>query len=54
MPAAIAQGRTDFLALGMDEAYCGSPAEATAEEGEATFETLAEMLAELVLEVARP
>ena len=51
---AIAQGRTDFLALGMDEAYCGSPAEATAEEGEATFETLAEMLAELVREVARP
>jgi creatinine amidohydrolase len=53
MPAEIASGRTDFLALGMDKAYCGSPAEATAEEGEDTFETLAELLAELVREVAR-
>jgi creatinine amidohydrolase len=52
MPAAIAQGRTDFLAMGMDEAYCGSPAEATAEEGEQTFETLAELLVELIREVA--
>lgn len=53
MPAAIAEGRTDFLALGMDEAYCGSPAEATAEEGEQTFETLTDMLVELIREVAR-
>jgi creatinine amidohydrolase len=53
MPAAIAAGRTDFLAMGMDEAYCGSPAEATAEEGEQTYETLTEMLVELVREVAR-
>lgn len=53
MPGAIAEGRNDFLAMGMDEAYCGSPAEATAEEGEETFDTLAEMLAELVREVAR-
>lgn len=53
MPGAIAEGRNDFLAMGMDEAYCGSPAEATAEEGEDTFDTLAEMLAELVREVAR-
>ena len=53
MPAAIAQGRTDFLAMGMDEAYCGSPAEATAGEGEQTFDTLAEMLAELIREVSR-
>jgi creatinine amidohydrolase len=52
MPAAIAAGETDFLSMGMDEAYCGSPAEATAEEGEQTFETLAEMLAELIREVA--
>ena len=28
MPAAIAAGKTDFLAMGMDEAYCGAPAEA--------------------------
>jgi creatinine amidohydrolase len=48
MPAAIAAGRTDFLAMGMDRAYCGAPAEATAEEGRATFETLTDMLVELV------
>jgi creatinine amidohydrolase len=53
MPAEIAGGRTDFLALGMDQAYCGAPAEATAEEGEETFETLTEMLVELIREVAR-
>jgi creatinine amidohydrolase len=53
MPAAIAEGRTDFVAMGMDQAYCGAPAEATVEEGEQMFETLAEMLAELVREVAR-
>jgi creatinine amidohydrolase len=53
MPAAIAQGRTDFIAMGMDRAYCGAPAEATSEEGEQTFETLAGMLAELIREVAQ-
>lgn len=52
MPAAIAAGRTDFVALGMDRAYCGAPAEATADEGEQTFETLAQMLVEVVREVA--
>lgn len=44
MPAAIGAGRTDFPAMGMDRAYCGSPAEATAEEGAETFETLTDML----------
>lgn len=53
MPAAIAEGQTDFVAMGMDQAYCGSPAEASAEEGEQTFETLAGLLVELVREVAR-
>jgi creatinine amidohydrolase len=52
MPAAIAAGRTGFAAMGMERAYCGAPAEATAEEGAATFETLAEMLVELVREEA--
>jgi creatinine amidohydrolase len=52
MPAAIAAGRTDFIAMGMDSAYCGAPAEATAEEGERTFETLTELLIDLVREVA--
>jgi creatinine amidohydrolase len=53
MPAAIAAGRTDFTAMGMDQAYCGAPAEASAEEGERTFATLTEMLIEVVREVAR-
>ena len=48
MPAAMAAGATDFLAMGMERAYCGAPAQATAEEGRATFETLTDMLVELV------
>ena len=52
MPAAIAAGQTDFLAMGMDQAYCGAPAEASADEGRQTFETLTEMLVELIREVA--
>ncbi len=47
MPAAIAGGRTDFVAMGMDDAYCGAPAAATAREGEATFATLVELVREL-------
>jgi creatinine amidohydrolase len=50
MPKAIAAGRTDFVAMGMHEAYCGAPAEATAAEGEATFAALTELLLELVRE----
>jgi len=52
MPAAIAAGRTDFAAMGMERAYCGAPAEASAEEGRETFETLADLLVELVREEA--
>ena len=52
MPAAIAGGQTDFVAMGMEEAYCGAPAEASAEEGEQTFATLTEMLVEVVREIA--
>ena len=52
MPAAIAAGRTDFMAMGMDRAYCGAPAEATAGEGEQTFETLAELVVGLIREAA--
>jgi creatinine amidohydrolase len=52
MPAAIRAGQTSFVAMGMDQAYCGAPAEATAEEGRETFETLSEMLVELIREVA--
>ena len=52
LPAAIRAGQTDFVALGMDQAYCGAPAEASADEGRETFETLTEMLVELIREVA--
>jgi creatinine amidohydrolase len=50
MPAAIRAGQTSFVAMGMDQAYCGAPAEATAEEGRDTFEILTDMLVELVRE----
>jgi creatinine amidohydrolase len=53
MPAAIAAGRTDFVAMGMEEAYCGAPAEATAQEGETTFATLTDLLVEAIREAAR-
>lgn len=52
MPAAMAAGLADFHAMGMDRAYCGAPAEATAAEGEQTFATLTELLVELVREQA--
>ena len=52
MPAAIRAGQTNFVAMGMVQAYCGSPAEASAEEGRQTFETLTEMLVTLIREVA--
>jgi len=52
MPAAIREGRTDFVAMGMEQAFCGDPAESTAEEGRETFETLTDMLVELIKEVA--
>src|SRR5262245_19414549 len=48
MPAAIRAGQTDFVAMGMDEAYCGAPSESTAAEGAETFEVLAELLVELI------
>jgi creatinine amidohydrolase len=53
MPGAIAEGRADFLAMAMEQAYCGSPAEASAAEGDQTFETLTDMLVELIRDVAR-
>jgi creatinine amidohydrolase len=52
MPAAIAAGRTDFVAMGMDRAYCGAPALASAEEGEETFAKLTALVIGLVREVA--
>ena len=52
MPAAIRAGQTDFVAMGMEQAYCGAPAESSAEEGHETFETLTDLLVELIREVA--
>jgi creatinine amidohydrolase len=52
MPVAIRAGQNDFLAMGMEQAYCGAPAESSAAEGRETFETLADMLVELIREVA--
>jgi creatinine amidohydrolase len=48
MPAAMEAGRRDFVAMGMSAAYCGAPAEATAQEGEERFAALTEMLIELI------
>ena len=48
LPQVIAAGLKDFRDMGLAQAYCGAPAEATAEEGEATYDTLAEMMVELI------
>jgi creatinine amidohydrolase len=53
MAEEIRAGRTDFRAMGMDRAYCGAPAQATAEEGRSTFDTLTDLLVEVIREVAR-
>jgi creatinine amidohydrolase len=52
MPAAMGAGLTGFQAMGMHDAYCGAPAEATAREGEETFATLAMLLEETIRELA--
>lgn len=44
----IGAGMKDFRDMGLELAYCGSPAEATAEEGEESYAILAEMTIELV------
>ncbi|MGW5054715.1 creatininase family protein [Actinokineospora sp. NPDC004072] len=51
MPARMAAGAADFPAMGMERAYCGAPAAATAAEGESTFDTLAELLLETIAEL---
>ncbi len=42
----IRAGKRSFLDLGMDEAYCGEPAQATREEGERLYGVLAEIVVE--------
>ncbi len=51
MAQAIANGVKDFIGMGMEQAYCGSPAEATAQEGEESYAVLAEMTIALVREL---
>jgi creatinine amidohydrolase len=47
---AIRDGKKTFTEMGLTRAYTGSPAEATREEGEATYDKLAEMIATEVSE----
>src|SRR5204862_3943098 len=51
MADAIRAGQADFLAMGMDRAYCGAPAAATPQEGQSTFDTLTDLLVEVIREV---
>lgn len=51
MPTAMRDGLADFPSMGMDRAYCGAPAESTAEEGAETFETLTDLLVEAIREL---
>ena len=44
-----AVGKHGFLECDMPQAYCGAPAEATAEEGQATLATLAALVVEAVV-----
>jgi creatinine amidohydrolase len=53
LPAAMSAGATDFQQLGMVSAYCGTPAGATADEGRSTFDTLTDLLVELIREVGQ-
>lgn len=43
-------GLTDFQAMGAEDAYFGTPAEASAAEGEASFRTLAEIVCNVIAE----
>ncbi len=47
---AIRAGKTTFAAMSLDRAYTGAPASATREEGESSYEKLAEMIATEVVE----
>jgi creatinine amidohydrolase len=46
----LRDGKPTFVAMGLDRAYAGDPAAATAAEGNATLDLLAEMIATEVLE----
>lgn len=54
LPVPLAQhirdGARDFLQCGMDRAYCGAPAAASAEEGRQSLAVLAELVVEATLQ----
>jgi creatinine amidohydrolase len=52
LAAEIAAGRTDFVAMELPDAYNGTPADATAEEGEESLRTLTAMLTRQVRDLA--
>jgi creatinine amidohydrolase len=49
----IADGIKEFKQMGLTRAYCGSPADAGAEEGRAVYETLTDMLVDLMRALVR-
>ena len=53
LAAMIADGRKEFVEMGLTQAYCGAPAEATPEEGEEIFETLTGMLVDQMRALVR-
>lgn len=50
----IARGATSFVDCGLDQAYCGDPAGASAQEGRATYAALAAIVVDTVLEAFEP
>ncbi|MGH1339989.1 MAG: creatininase family protein [Nannocystales bacterium] len=50
----IAAGAKNFAECGLEQAYCGAPAKATAEEGEASLATLAQMVVDAVQDASAP
>ncbi|TDQ01048.1 creatininase family protein [Labedaea rhizosphaerae] len=52
LPAQMSAGHKDFRSMGMADAYCGAPADATEDEGAATFAVLTELLVEAIREEA--
>ena len=48
LPKVIAAGLKDFRDMGLPQAYCGAPSEATTAEGEESYEILTEMTIEIV------
>lgn len=46
----IARGATSFADCGLDQAYCGTPASASADEGQQSYQALAAIIVDAVLE----